>query len=167
MKNILKIFLLALLTSPLLAQTPPEHRLWIGINAAPALTSSGAFSVTPRVGYWLTNRVLAGVEGRFGKDVGNVRLAGAGVFGRYYIGNGKVQLFPHLGIGLDRYRQEGVVQASSVVLRPGLGLQFGRLTNRFGVELLVEKPFGFNDRAVKLGNLKNEYAISLGLRFRF
>lgn len=147
------------------AQNSPNRRLWVGVNATPGFTANGAYSVAPRLGYLVNNRILAGVEGRFGKV--DAPFWGAGVFGRYYVGNGKVLPFAHVGLSYEVYQKPTLPKEGAVVVRPGIGLRFGRVENRFGVELLVEKPLTPNANVRELGNLKNQVGISLGVQYRF
>lgn len=87
--------------------------------------SNASYSLTPTVGYFLTDRFAAGLTADFGKDANDTKTTGLGVFGRCYILNiGKnFKTFSQLNIGNTNTTEQGVT-TSSFGVNLGIGANY-------------------------------------------
>lgn len=169
MKTTSKVLFFVLGSLLVQAQENASHRFLIGVNALPGFAKTAEYPLSPRAGYWVNKKMLLGVEGRFDLNrTSPLTSSAAGVFGRYYVGNGKVTFFPHLSLNHETFRKRDAgLSISGLVVNPGIGVRFGRLNKRFGVELLLEKPLALQSKVADFGNLQNQFRFTIGLSFSF
>ncbi|MDF7818499.1 hypothetical protein P1X15_12870 [Runella sp. MFBS21] len=169
MKTTSKILFFVLGSLLVQAQENTHRRFWIGVNAFPSFAKTAEYPLSPRVGYWVNKKLLLGVEGRFDLNrTSSLTSSAMGVFGRYYVGNGKVTFFPHLSLNHETFKKRDAgLSMSGLVTHPGVGVRFGRLNKRFGVELLLEKPLALQSKVADFGNLQNQFRFTIGLSFSF
>ena len=143
------------------------------VSYTKATDVKASYSITPLVGYFVTNKVAVGVLGEFGKTIAE-ETTNVGVFGRCHFMNiGKnCHVFSQVDLTSNSTKVAGV-SAKSTSINLGLGANYS-LTSKLGLTMKVadlisyESADGKSTTTIGFAGVTNPFAVgSFGIIYQF